>query len=85
MNSMTVFGSIAPGKEAANPDSSFVRNLANIFLYIRAIQRHSGGEMIELEMMGHVLIHFNWKQYLFHRGCSFDLKSIFGAGLIAGG
>ena len=41
--------------------------------------------MIELEMMGDVLIHFNRKQCVFHRECSFDLKSIFGAGLIAGG
>ena len=31
MNSMRDIGSITLGKEAANPDSSFVRNLANIF------------------------------------------------------
>ena len=41
--------------------------------------------MIELEMMGHVCIPLSWKQFVFHRGCSFDLKSIMGAGLIAGG
>ena len=41
--------------------------------------------MLELEMMGHVLIHLDWKQFVFHRGCSFNLKSILGAGIIAGG
>ena len=53
-------------------------------LYIRDIQGHTGGEMIEPEMMGDVCIPLNWKQFVFHRGCSCDLKSILGGGLIAG-
>ena len=32
--------------------------------------------MIEPEMMGHVLLHLNWKQFVFHRGCSFNLTSM---------
>ena len=54
-------------------------------LCIRAIQGHSEGETIGLEMMGHVCTPLNWKQFFFHRCCSFDLKSILGGGLIAGG
>ena len=34
--------------------------------------------------MGHVAIPFTWIQFLFHRGCWFNLKSILEAGLIAG-
>ena len=37
-----------------------------------------------LELMGHVAIPFKWKEFVFHRGRSFDLKSILDAGLIAG-
>ena len=39
--------------------------------------------MIELEM-GHVRMPLSWKQFVFHRGCAFYLKSILGAGRIAG-
>ena len=37
------------------------------------------------ELMGHVAIPYNWKEFLFHRGCSFDVTSILKSGLIAGG
>ena len=70
--SLTEIGSNSYGKEATRQDS-------------RAIQGHTGGEMIEPEMMGHVLIHHNWKEFVFHRGCSFNQKSILCARLIAGG
>ena len=36
-------------------------------------------------MMGHECIPLTWNQFVFHRGCSFDLKSTLGAGIIAGG
>ena len=35
--------------------------------------------------MGHVAFPFNMKQFLFHRGCSFKLKSILEVGLVARG
>ena len=41
--------------------------------------------MIEPEMLGHVLIPPNWKEFVLHRVCSFTLTSILKAGLIAGG
>ena len=34
--------------------------------------------------MGHVAIPYNWKEFLFHRGCSFNSTSILQSGLIAG-
>ena len=41
--------------------------------------------MVEPEMLDHVLIPPNWKEFVFHRGCSFNLTSILSAELIAGG
>ena len=41
--------------------------------------------MISPEMLSHVLIPHNWKEFGFHRGCSFNLTSTLNAGLIAGG
>ena len=35
--------------------------------------------------MGHAVIPYKWKEYLFHRGCSFNCTSILQSGLIAGG
>ena len=62
----------------------FCQNSRNTLLCTRAMQGYTGGEMIEPETMGHVLILFKWKQFVFHRGCSFNLKSTLGAGLNAG-
>ena len=43
----------------------------DVLLYIRAIQGHTGGNVIALELMGHVAVPSRWKEFLFHRGCSF--------------
>ena len=52
---------------------------------LRAVQGHTGGDMIRPEMLGHVLIPPCWKEFVFHRGFSFNVTSILDAGLIAGG
>ena len=54
-------------------------------MYIRAIQGHTGGSMIAPELMGHVTIPYNWKDFVFHRGRSFNINSILETGLIAAG
>ena len=41
--------------------------------------------MIALELMSHVAIPFKWIESLFHRECSFNVKSILEARLIEGG
>ena len=61
----------------------YCQNSCNTFLYIRAIQEHTGGDVIEL--MGDVATPFNRKQFHFYRGCSFNLKSILEARRIGGG
>ena len=53
-------------------------------LYIRAIRGHTGGKLIALENLGHVTIPFNWKEFIFHEGSSFDCTSILKSELVAG-
>ena len=43
------------------------------------------GNMIAPALMGHVAIPYNWKEFVFHRGCSFNINSSFETGLIVGG
>ena len=56
-----------------------------VLLYIRPIQGNTGGNVIAPELMGHVAIPSRRKEFLFHRGCSFDVTLILRSGLIAGG
>ena len=37
------------------------------------------------ELMGLTSIPHHWKEYIFHRGCSWSVQSILGSGLISGG
>ena len=60
-------------------------NSQNSFLFFRAIQRHTGGNLIEFEFMGHVAFPLIWKEFLFHRVCSSNVTSILKSELIAGG
>ena len=62
----------------------YCQNFCNTLLHLRAIQGHTG-EIMSPEMLGHVLILHNWKEFAFHLGCSFNLSSMLDAGLIAGG
>ena len=46
----------------------YCMNSKNVLFYIRVIQGHTGGNMIASELIGHVRIPYNWKEFLFHRG-----------------
>ena len=50
----------------------------NSLAYFRAIQGHSCGIPIVSELMGYTSFPFNWKEYIFHRGCSWSVQSILG-------
>ena len=63
----------------------YCNNSCNDLLCIRTKQGHTGGDVIALELMGNVATLFKRKEFIFNRGCSFNLKSIFHARLIAGG
>ena len=45
----------------------------------------SGGIPIRPEMMEYTLVRYIWKEYIFHRGCSWSVQSILGSGIIPGG
>ena len=57
----------------------------NSLTYFRATQGHSGGITIAPELMEHIVIPYHWKEFLFHRSCSFSIQSILENGLNAGG
>ena len=64
--SLMLIGSITSGTEAVKHDFNSARtHSCEDFLYIRAFQGHTGGDMITLELMGHVAIPFNWKDFYF--------------------
>ena len=57
----------------------------NSLAYFGAIQGHTGGIPIMQELMGYTSLSYNWKEYIFHRVCSWSVQSILGSGLIPGG
>ena len=64
-----------------NTISILQNNSCGTLLHTRAVQGHTGGDVIALELMGYVAIPLRWKEFLFRRGCSFDVMSILEAGL----
>ena len=65
-------------KEKCNVDSG-------IILYIRALQGHSGRNLIDPSLQDNVVIPSGFFQYIYHIGCGFNLHSIINFGLIPGG
>ena len=54
-------------------------------IYLRALQGHSGDNIIDLEMQDHVLIGPGIFLYVYHVGSNFNISSILSNGLIPGG
>ena len=54
-------------------------------LYLRALQGHSGRNLIGLSLQDNVVIPDNFFQYICHIGCAINLHSIMTSGLIPGG
>ena len=61
------------------------KNSREVLLFILAIQGHTGGNVIAPELVGHVAIPHICKEFLGHRGCSYDVQSTLRSGPIAGG
>ena len=53
--------------------------------YFRALQGHSGRNLIDLSLQDNVIIQSNLFLYIYHVGCAFNLHSIINAGFIPGG
>ena len=54
-------------------------------VYFRALQGHSGRNLIDLLLQDNVVIPSNFFQHIYHVGCAFNLHSIINSGLIPGG
>ena len=54
-------------------------------LYLRALQGHSGHNLIDPELHDNVLIQNDFFEYICHIGCAINLHSIVNSGLIPGG
>ena len=59
-------------------------NLGTI-IYLRALQGHSGSNLIDPTLQDNVLIGTGIFPYIYHVGCTFNLHSIINNGLIPGG
>ena len=54
-------------------------------VYFRALQGHSGRNLIDPSLQDNVVIPSKFFQYIYHIGCAFNLLSIINSGLILGG
>ena len=54
-------------------------------LYVRALQGHSGRNIIDPSLQDNVLIPNDFFEYMYHIGCAINLHSIMKSGLIPGG
>ena len=54
-------------------------------LYLRALQGHSGSNLIDLTLQDNVLIGTGIFPYIYHVGCTFNLHSFINNGLVLGG
>ena len=54
-------------------------------LYLRALQGHSGNNLIDPTLQDNVLIGTGIFHYIYHIGCAFNLHSIINNGLVPGG
>ena len=54
-------------------------------LYLRALQGHSGNNLIDPTLQDNVVIGTGIFPYIYHVGCAFNLHSIINNGLIPGG
>ena len=54
-------------------------------VHLRALQGHSGCNLIDPTLQDNVIIQSNFFQYIYHVGCAINLHSIINSGLILGG
>ena len=60
-------------------------DISGTILYLRALQGHSGRNIIDLSLQDTVIIQSGFFQHVHHERCAFNLHSIINNGLILGG
>ena len=58
---------------------------SGIIVYLRALQGHSGRNLIDPSLQDNVVIQSEFFHYVYHIGCAFNLHSIINSGSIPGG
>ena len=60
-------------------------DFSGTIVYFRALQGHSGRDLVNPSLQDNVILQSNFFQYTNHVGCAFNLHSIISSGLIPGG
>ena len=63
----------------------YCSDISGTIIYFRALQGHSGRNLIDPSLQDNVVIPSKFFQYIYHIGCAFNLHSIINNGLILGG
>ena len=63
----------------------YCTDASKTFVYFRALQGHSGRNLINPSLQDNVVIPSNFRKHIYHVGCAFNLNSIINSGLILGG
>ena len=63
----------------------YCTDISGTIVYLRALQGHSGRNLIDLSLQDNVIIQSGFFQHIYHIGCTFNLHSIINNGLILGG
>ena len=73
------------GGEGSERRFQYCTDSSGTIVYVRALQGHSGSNLIDLSLQDNVVIPSNFFQYIYHVGCAINLHSIINSGLILGG
>ena len=63
----------------------YCTDVSGIIVYFRALQGHSGRNLIDPSLQDNVVIQSEFFHHIYHIGCAFNLHSIINNGLIPGG
>ena len=63
----------------------YCSDISGTILYLRALQGHSGRNLIDILLQDNVIIQCGLFRHIYHIGCAFNLHSIINNGLIPGG
>ena len=71
--------------EGAKRRYQYCTDISGTIIYFRALQGHSGRNLIDPSLQDNVVIQSGFFQHIYHIGCAFYLHSIINTGLIPGG
>ena len=63
----------------------YCTDASGTIVYFRALQGHSGSNLIDPSLQDNVVTQSNFFKHIYHVGCAFNLHSIINSGLILGG